>query len=199
VSLKGVTGTIPPGWKPPARQTAYRVSESARLWRDGCTTMQIALAMRPVVCDSTVRLDLDRAGLRNRVRRVKPVRPDPPPVDWMHPLARLTAPQDRPAIAVRQFLAEMSPDGTGRGITAHAHDLLEARRLGDQAWEQAWLGYISQVQEAVSALGRLHADDAFLRAAALGRSPEITGGSPVLQGGEEARAACRRHPPAIDT
>jgi hypothetical protein len=168
-----VRGTLPPGWKPSREQHDYRVSEEVRLWNDGCTVMQIAAAMRPVVHDGTVRNDFIFAGLR-RVKRVKPLCPDPPPVDWLHPPARFAGSPDRPAIAVRHFLAEMDPAGTGaRGLSAHAHDLADARLRGDKAFEDEWDDYITRLREVVSALERQHCDASALRAAVLGRSQAV--------------------------
>jgi hypothetical protein len=179
----GVKGTFPAGWKPSPHQHAYRIQEEIRLWQDGCTVNQIAVA---VGCnDGTVRKDLRNNGVRMgaRGKRVKVTRPDPPRVDWLHPPQLLQGPSDRPALAVRHFTGEMA---AARYAAAHAADLLEARLNGDEGWEESWLQDIGRLRQITGTLERLHSDEAYLRACALGRTVEEDS-ERVHEGGQGVR------------
>jgi hypothetical protein len=161
-----IKGTLPRGFRCEPEQASFRKSEVVRLLtEEHCTPPQIAAAMRPVVNESTVRKDAHEAGIR-WARHTKPVAPDPPPVDWLHPPVAQAVPADRAAAALRRFLDEMK---AARGVQAHAHDLLEARLDGDQKWEAWWAERIRRLRQIADDLGRLHTDRAFLRATALGR------------------------------
>jgi len=161
-----VQGTLLRGHRPTREQTAYRELESLRLWNAGCTTDQIATAEG--VSDATVRKDLLTLGLTDRTKRMKVTRPDPPPVDWLHPPREPDRrPADRPALAFRQLLEEWE---TGRFESAHAHDVIEARLHGKRGWEKQWLDLIGQLERIVLILKRQHADSDVLRATALGRT-----------------------------
>jgi hypothetical protein len=162
-----VHGTLPRGFRPTPQQAAFRKKEVARLLEERCTPPQIAAAMVPRVNEGCVRRDAHEMGIR-WVRRINHVVPDPPPVDWLNPPVVQDTPGDRPAAAVQRFLLEMK---AARAMPAHAHDLLEARLNGDQGFEDWWLEHIPRLRDLADDLERLHRDNGYLRATALGRVP----------------------------
>jgi len=137
-------------WRPGDAPIAFRRQEVLRLWNDGCSTAQIAAALS--ISQDTANSDL-REMAPGHPKRYRGTAQDPPPVDWLNPPAVLSGPADRPALAVRHFLAEME---AARWQPAHAHDVIDARRRGDTGWLAAWEGLTAQLRHVATTLEDIH-------------------------------------------
>jgi hypothetical protein len=153
---------------------------------EGYTTTQIAGALD--ILRTTVSADLTAMGIPRK--RVFKRLPDPAPVDWMTPpaaeLADPVGSPDRLALAARRFLTEMDAE---RYKTAHAHDLLDARRRGDQAWLDGWAALTARLRAVADTLAAQHQDGAAIRPPALAAVPSANGTRRTLRQEVERRLA----------
>lgn len=156
-----------------------------RLRGEGHTTAQIARALNILL--STVSADLTAMSVPHK--RVFTRLPDPPPVDWMNPPAAPEPPAatpDRLALTVRRFLSEMDAERYG---TAHAHDLLDARRRSDQAWLDGWTGLLTRLRTVADTLAAQHEDGPAIRPPGLAAVPPANGTRRTLREEVERRLA----------
>lgn len=170
-------------WRASPEQVACRRQEAVRLRGEGYTTNQIARALS--VPQATVSADLAAMGVPRK--RVLARRPDPPPVDWMTPpVPEPVASSDRLALAMLRFLGEMEAE---RYETAHAHDVLDARRRGDQAWLDGWAALLTRLRTVADTLAAQHRGEGAARPALPVAVPSANGTRRTLREEVERRLA----------